>query len=129
MASLHSDEALIEFFIPYHWSHPAIKIYILTITSDQIHAASVPLDGLSSTLDPGRMQLGFADKDGTGHFQQPIESSPLGEKVAWLRVMIQRGDDDSSRSEVHHLLETLYGLLISPILACGVRPQDFKRWM
>ncbi len=115
MAALEPDEALIEYVIPYHWSHPAIGIWMLVVTREGVALAEAPTEALPDAGFIGRVTVGDSE---------PVDVSPLASVVITLRIAIREGRDaDAQRN-----LEGLHGLLVEPLLAAGVL-ETAKRWI
>lgn len=114
--SLGPREALLEYVIPYHRSHPAFDLYILLITrgsARNVHVAlnqalpfNIPLIGTMATTAEGA-----------------IEYSQLGKLIVDARTAIQTGDEQGAQKS----LRELYKVLIEPLTVRGVRLEDFDR--
>src|SRR5258707_11155058 len=73
---LRPGEALLEFFIPYHSSHPAIELWAVIIMPEQCRLVEIPLDLLGGGEVIGRVSVdGKPSKD----------ISPLGNLLIGLR--------------------------------------------
>lgn len=116
MAALRPDEALIEYWIPFHSTHPALSLFMMGITADRVVTALVPVDEYL----PESGFIGSMIIDG----KQPLDMSPLGNAVIDLRTAIQRGDDAPARQN----LQGFYQLLIGPLAQQGLVPADFRQW-
>lgn len=113
--SLARDEALIEYVIPHHALHPAQHLWLMWVTADAVKLVQVRLDevlGVSSLT--GRMSI-----DG----QAPVDSSALGNLIVGTRSAIRTADEKGARQR----LAQLHRLLIAPLQAQGLRPEDWKR--
>ncbi|MFO1419640.1 MAG: CHAT domain-containing protein [Candidatus Competibacteraceae bacterium] len=116
--ALHGDEAIIEYFIPYHPLHPAMEIWILMITKDNAAIRRSVLE------HEGNFESGFVGSisvDGC----PPMDASPLGDAVATVRTAIQ----DSDEKEALRSLAQLHHLLIDPVIDAGLAPEKFRRWI
>lgn len=114
--ALQPREAILEYVIPYHRTHPAMGLWILFITRTAFQTAHVPLNNV---LRPTSGMIGRLNIDG----KAPLEASPLGELVVYLRKQIQIGDEENARGN----LRSLHRLLIQPLLDQGVRWEDYDR--
>ena len=116
-SALQPDEAIIEYWIPFHSTHPALALWAMGITADRVVTAQVPLDAIV----PSSGFIGSMIIDG----RQPVDASPLGDAIVDLRTRIRRGED----AEAHPLLQGLYQLLIAPLAERGLDPASFRRWV
>jgi len=116
--SLEDGEALIEYFIPHEYTHPAIELWITAISSTKFRVIKVPLLDLPGWGFIGRLTIGG---------RQPIDVSPLGELVWKLRTNIrQTGVNEEKAID---LLKYFWVKLILPILNVFGYPDEFKRWI
>ena len=113
--ALGPREAILEYTIPYNEADPAPGIWMLLIAHDRFVPARAPMEKVKVENCMLRNRIIVA---GT-----PLDGSPLGCTVINLRIGIQRGDDDYAKQS----LAALYRLLIEPLLAKGVRIEDFDR--
>jgi CHAT domain-containing protein len=114
--ALLSDEALIEYCIPYRWNHPAMELWALVVSAKGVELIPLPLD-----LLPKSGMIASIMIDG----KAPIDASPLHDFVTMTRVYIQRSEDTQALVS----LQRLHELLIRPIMERGVLPKDFRRWI
>jgi CHAT domain-containing protein len=113
--SLGPREAMLEYVIPYHRSHPAFDLYILFIT----HAAARTLHvALNEALPFNVPMIGRTiTNEGTN------EHSQIGQTVVETRTAIQTGDERAAKRS----LRDLYKVLIQPVTDQKVRLEDFDR--
>ena len=114
--ALQPGEVLIEYFLPHHRTHPALSLWVAVTTPAETRVVPVPLDHLPMGAFIGGMVI-----DG----RQPVASSPLGDLVIDTRVAIQRGADGEARRG----LDALAALLVAPVVALGLEPQDSRHWI
>jgi hypothetical protein len=114
--ALQPREAILEYVIPYHPMHPAMDLWMFLISRSGFRTAHVPLDKI---LHPTSGMIGRISADG----KAPLDASPLGELVVYLRKAIQIGDEKNARG----YLRNLHQLLIQPLLDQGVRLEDYDR--
>ena len=115
---LAPDELLVEYFVPFHGSHPAREIWIIAADKTQGHILKVPLKGL---MDAHTGFVGRVSIDGC----PPIDASPLGDGIALLRRTIQNSDEKSSQRMLHGF----YQLLVEPLVEKGLFPEKYSRWI
>lgn len=113
-SSLRQGEALLEFFIPYHSSHPAIELWALIVTSESCQLAGIPLDRIGGGELIGRIAVdGKPGKD----------ISPLGNLVIGLRRALIEGHAEAADAGLALLDETL----IAPLADAGLVVEDCRR--
>jgi CHAT domain-containing protein len=115
VAALGPGEALIEYHLhgdPAQKAH-LLNIFVLTAGGLQVLRFRVPWPAEGAV-----MRFSFDDR-------QPLDYNPLAAQVVELRLAIQRGDDPAAWAQ----LEQLYELLVAPLVAMGLRPQDYERWI
>lgn len=115
-AALGAGEAFIAYAVPYHWSHPAIGVWMLAVTRDRAALVRAPIEIL-----PGTGMIGTIETDAT----QPIDESPLGVAIWGLRRAIRQGRE----IEAQRGLEEMHSLLIAPLVAEGFDPEGHERWI
>jgi hypothetical protein len=113
--ALRPEELLVEYWIPYHASHPAMALWVLLVTRERVEVVEIPLEALG----PGGM-VGRLMRDG----QAPVDASPLGDGVVHTRIAIRTGADDVARAG----LRALHDVLVAPWLA-RVDPARSTRWI
>ena len=115
--SLRPKEAILEYVIPYHRSHPAFDLYILLITSGAAQTTHVALNEVLpfNEFMIGTTLIGNKGKNETTEFSQ------LGKLVVDTRTAIQLGKEKPAQSNLHDL----YKILIKPLTDQGVRLEDF----
>jgi len=115
--SLRPREAILEYVIPYHRSHPAFDLYILLITPNTARSTHVALNEVLpfNVFMIGTTLIGTKGKNDVTEFSQ------LGELVVHTRTAIQLGDEKSAQTSLHDL----YKVLIKPLTDQGVRLEDF----
>lgn len=113
--SLEPREAIIEYVIPYHRSHPAFDLYILFITPTSARSVHVVLNEVLPFNVPmiGTLLIG----------SEAWEHSQLGEMIAQARIAIQDGDEKRALESLH----SLHKILIQPLTNHGIRLADFDR--
>ena len=116
MAALAPSEALIEYFIPFHLTHPAKDLIVGLVTRESARFARISLEAIPSAGMIGRMSI-----DG----EAPVDISPLGGTVARIRTHIQNGDDTGADEN----LAPLHELLIGTAKAMGLTAQEYSRWI
>ena len=107
-AALGPDQAIIEYFIPYYELHPAIDLWVAVLTSSRTKLLHVPLDRLL----PNAGMIGSTAVDGC----PPLDTSPLGNAVASLRVALQSTDE----KRAGQFLRLFHQMLIEPIIEAGL---------
>ena len=112
---LEPDEALVEFVIPHHATHPAQHLWAMLVTRDQLRLTHVSLDKV----------LGVAPMTGTMTIgdEAPLDSSRLGELIIDTRMKLRMGDDKTARER----LTDLHELLLATLLKQGFDPAAYKR--
>jgi hypothetical protein len=115
--ALDPDEALVEYFIPSHLTHPAQAGIAFCISSEAIRIIRLPLDALG----PGVGFIGKMSVDG----MQPLDASPLTEAIWGMRAAIRGGREE----EADHYLQMLWQVLIFPLLNDWHYPDEHKRWI
>jgi CHAT domain-containing protein len=110
---LKPREAVLEYVIPYHRSHPAFDLYILLLTPTSAKSVHVALNEVLPFNVPmiGTMMIG----------KEVTEYSQLSETVVQTRIAIQTGDEKAAQRS----LRDLYKILIQPLIVQGVRLADF----
>lgn len=115
--ALSADEAIIEYFIPFHRSHPAMDLWVLVITKDRTALIPIPLEPmLGKSGFVGRMSIDSCPA---------IDSSPLTDAVAVFRTKLQSTDEVASRG----YLRGFHQLFIQPIIDAGFDPAKFRQWV
>lgn len=117
-SALRRDEAIIEYYIPYHPLHPARDLWILAISRDRTVMRHIPLGDKPT---PGSGFIGRLSVDNC----PPIDASPLSIAVSQLRIAIQSSDE----SRALRSLQRLYKALVRPIIKAGFDPKRFSRWI
>ena len=112
MESLHPDEVLIEYAIPFHPLHPAAQLTIVVITKDQLKRLDVPLQSIPGWKPATASMIGTIYVDGT----EPKDASLHGNVVISAREAIQQQNDD----EAQRALKSLHQILVQPILDSNV---------
>jgi len=111
--ALQPREALLEYVIPYHRSHPAFDLYILVVTPTSAKSVHVVLNEVLPFMD-AMIGTSLIGKEAT-------EYSQLSHAVVQTRIAIQNGDEKAAQGS----LRDLYKLLIQPLTDQGVRLSDF----
>jgi CHAT domain-containing protein len=115
--ALKADEAIVEYFIPYYEMHPAIDLWVAVITNNRTAAIHVPLDAFLPKSD----MIGSVAIDGC----PPLDTSPLGNAVATLRVALQSTDEKKADA----ILRVFHRMLIEPVIKAGFDPVNFRHWI
>ncbi len=113
-SSLRQGEALLEFFIPYHSSHPAIELWALIVSSESCRLVEISLDRIGDGEGIGRIVVdGKPSKD----------ISPLGNLVVGLRRALIEGRTEAA-DEALGLFDEV---LIAPLAEVGLAAEDCRR--
>ena len=96
-----TDEAIVEYVIPYHPLHPARTLWIMVITRDTFHVVESPFESSA---------LGFTGRFRVGG-KAPVASGGLGDGIVELRTAIRNADDQKALRK----LKTFGRVLIGPI--------------
>jgi hypothetical protein len=116
-AALGPHEALIEYFIPAHATHPAKELLAIATTATEVDAVPLPLDALGA----GMGMIGSISFDG----REPLAVSPLGEAVWSMRRALLEADDELA----DQWLQKLWLILVFPLLNRWGYPDESKRWI
>ncbi len=113
-SSLRQGEALLEFFIPYHSSHPAIELWALIVTPGSCQLVEIPLDRIAGGEFIGRIAID----------RRPSKDvSPLGNLVVGLRQALIDGHTEAADEGLALLDE----VLIAPLADAGLVVEDCRR--
>jgi CHAT domain-containing protein len=116
--ALSAEEAIIEYFIPFHRSHPAMDLWVLVIVKDRTALIPIPLE---PALGRGSGFVGRMSIDGC----PALDASPLTDAVAVFRTSLQSSDEVASL----RYLRGFHQLFIQPIIDAGFDPEKFRQWV
>jgi hypothetical protein len=115
--ALEPGEVLLDFFNPYDIYEPSSQAFCALLSASGIEWARIP--PLLPTEDfefIGRISVGG---------EAPLDASPLGWQIVLLRTAIRDREDEAAES----ILETLWRLLVEPVIAAGHDPAAASRWV
>ena len=115
-AALEPGEALIEYFIPAHGSHPAKELLAIAMTAKEVAVVPLTLDALGTVGMTGSISF-----DG----RAPLAVSPLGNAVWSMRRALLEGNDELADQWLVRLWQTL----VFPLLNRWGYPDESARWI
>jgi hypothetical protein len=117
IAALEPGEVLLDYFNPFDFYEPSKQTYCAVLSNSGGRWARVPRMRVPPDWDffEGRIAVGTATA--------APDVSPLGYQVMTLRTAIRDGDDEAAES----ILQTLWQLLIQPVIEAGHHPKGATR--
>lgn len=116
-AELSPNEALIEYVIPDHPTHPAIALWAVVVTREEIRLVSCPVASLGENMG----FIGSLRVDG----HELMDVSPLGGVVLGVRRAIAEGQ----RGDANARLRGLASLVLDPLLEHASFVAEKQRWI